>query len=167
MSEPKIHEKYGPSSSDIWIPCPFSLTVECPRLPSAASLLGDEAHDYGAEVLENPDNISRMVLDKGLDAGTAFEILSIDVADIDIGKNIGAVLQMDQANEFMGGNFPGWRGKPGDWKHYRRDFLQDSNIPQKQWPSVPEWYRLPGNYGLGIRQLKGYLTEKAQQTALN
>ncbi len=50
------------------------------------------------EVLENPDSISRMVLDKGLDAGTAFEILSIDVADIDIGKNIGAVLQMDQAN---------------------------------------------------------------------
>ena len=50
------------------------------------------------EVLENPDNISKMVLDKGLDAGTAFEILSIDVADIDIGKNIGAVLQMDQAN---------------------------------------------------------------------
>jgi len=50
------------------------------------------------EVLENPDNISKIVLEKGLDAGTAFEILSIDVADIDIGKNIGAVLQMDQAN---------------------------------------------------------------------
>jgi uncharacterized protein YqfA (UPF0365 family) len=50
------------------------------------------------EVLENPDSISRVVLDKGLDAGTAFEILSIDIADIDIGKNIGAVLQMDQAN---------------------------------------------------------------------
>jgi uncharacterized protein YqfA (UPF0365 family) len=50
------------------------------------------------QVLENPDFISRIVLEKGLDAGTAFEILSIDVADIDIGKNIGAVLQMDQAN---------------------------------------------------------------------
>jgi uncharacterized protein YqfA (UPF0365 family) len=50
------------------------------------------------EVLENPDFISKIVLEKGLDAGTAFEILSIDVADIDIGKNIGAVLQMDQAN---------------------------------------------------------------------
>lgn len=50
------------------------------------------------EVLENPDFISRTVLEKGLDAGTAFEILSIDIADIDIGKNIGAVLQMDQAN---------------------------------------------------------------------
>jgi uncharacterized protein YqfA (UPF0365 family) len=50
------------------------------------------------EVLENPDTISRLVLDKGLDSGTAFEILSIDIADIDIGKNIGAVLQMDQAN---------------------------------------------------------------------
>jgi len=49
-------------------------------------------------VLENPDSISKTVLDKGLDAGTAFEILSIDIADIDIGKNIGAVLQMDQAN---------------------------------------------------------------------
>lgn len=48
-------------------------------------------------VLENPDSISKTVLDKGLDAGTAFEILSIDIADIDIGKNIGAVLQMDQA----------------------------------------------------------------------
>jgi uncharacterized protein YqfA (UPF0365 family) len=48
-------------------------------------------------VLENPDFISRVVLDKGLDAGTAFEILSIDIADIDIGKNIGAVLQTDQA----------------------------------------------------------------------
>jgi uncharacterized protein YqfA (UPF0365 family) len=48
-------------------------------------------------VLENPDNISKVVLDKGLDAGTAFEILSIDIADIDIGKNIGAYLQMDQA----------------------------------------------------------------------
>jgi len=49
-------------------------------------------------VLENPDFISRVVLEKGLDAGTAFEILSIDIADIDVGKNIGAVLQMDQAN---------------------------------------------------------------------
>lgn len=49
-------------------------------------------------VLENPDYISRVVLDKGLDSGTAFEILSIDIADIDIGRNIGAVLQMDQAN---------------------------------------------------------------------
>ncbi len=50
------------------------------------------------EVLENPDKISKVVLEKGLDAGTAFEILSIDIADIDVGKNIGAVLQMDQAN---------------------------------------------------------------------
>jgi Uncharacterized protein conserved in bacteria len=49
-------------------------------------------------VLENPDSISKLVLSKGLDAGTAFEILSIDIADIDIGKNIGAMLQMDQAN---------------------------------------------------------------------
>ena len=47
-------------------------------------------------VLENPDTISKLVL--GLDSGTAFEILSIDIADIDIGKNIGAYLQMDQAN---------------------------------------------------------------------
>jgi uncharacterized protein YqfA (UPF0365 family) len=50
------------------------------------------------EVLEHPDFISRKVLEKGLDAGTAFEILSIDIADIDVGKNIGANLQMDQAN---------------------------------------------------------------------
>ncbi|MBQ4355798.1 MAG: flotillin-like protein FloA [Bacteroidales bacterium] len=49
-------------------------------------------------VLENPDSISKVVLTKGLDSGTAFEILSIDIADIDVGKNIGAMLQMDQAN---------------------------------------------------------------------
>ncbi|MBS3948826.1 MAG: flotillin-like protein FloA [Dethiobacter sp.] len=48
-------------------------------------------------VLENPDSISHTVLSKGLDAGTAFEILSIDIADVDIGKNIGAQLQTDQA----------------------------------------------------------------------
>jgi len=48
-------------------------------------------------VLENPDLISKRVLEKGLDAGTAFEILSIDIADVDIGKNIGAALQIDQA----------------------------------------------------------------------
>ncbi|NLI58672.1 MAG: flotillin-like protein FloA [Clostridium sp.] len=49
------------------------------------------------EVLENPDAISKTVLEKGLDAGTAFEILSIDIADIDVGRNIGAQLQTDQA----------------------------------------------------------------------
>ncbi len=49
------------------------------------------------QVLENPDSISKVVLSKGLDSGTAFEILSIDIADVDIGKNIGAVLQTDQA----------------------------------------------------------------------
>ncbi len=49
-------------------------------------------------VLENPDSISKTVLGKGLDAGTAFEILSIDIADVDVGKNIGAELQIDQAN---------------------------------------------------------------------
>ena len=49
------------------------------------------------DVLENPDLISKTVLEKGLDAGTAFEILSIDIADVDVGRNIGAQLQMDQA----------------------------------------------------------------------
>lgn len=49
------------------------------------------------EVLENPDKISRLVLQKGLDAGTAYQILSIDIADIDVGANIGAKLQIDQA----------------------------------------------------------------------
>lgn len=49
------------------------------------------------DVLENPDSISRTVLEKGLDSGTAFEILSIDIADVDVGRNIGANLQMDQA----------------------------------------------------------------------
>ncbi len=50
------------------------------------------------EVLENPDKISKLVLQRGLDAGTAFEILSIDIADVDVGANIGATLQIDQAN---------------------------------------------------------------------
>lgn len=49
------------------------------------------------QVLENPDAISKTVLSKGLDAGTAFEILSIDIADIDVGRNVGAQLQTDQA----------------------------------------------------------------------
>ena len=49
------------------------------------------------EVLENPDKISKTVLEKGLDSGTAFEILSIDIADVDVGRNIGAQLQTDQA----------------------------------------------------------------------
>ena len=53
-----------------------------------------ESHE---EVLENPDLISRTVLEKSLDSGTAFEILSIDIADVDVGKNIGARLSMDQA----------------------------------------------------------------------
>lgn len=53
--------------------------------------------DTHEQVLENPDSISHTVLAKGLDAGTAFEILSIDIADVDIGKNIGAKLQIDQA----------------------------------------------------------------------
>ncbi len=50
------------------------------------------------DVLENPDKISKLVLERGLDAGTAFEILSIDIADVDVGANIGAKLQIDQAN---------------------------------------------------------------------
>ncbi|NLP36514.1 MAG: flotillin-like protein FloA [Firmicutes bacterium] len=53
--------------------------------------------DSHEDVLENPDRISSTVLSKGLDAGTAFEILSIDIADVDVGKNIGAQLQTDQA----------------------------------------------------------------------
>jgi len=53
--------------------------------------------DSHKTVLENPDQISRYVLERGLDAGTAFEILSIDIADVDVGRNIGAELQTDQA----------------------------------------------------------------------
>ncbi|MCI6610405.1 MAG: flotillin-like protein FloA [Ezakiella sp.] len=53
------------------------------------------------QVLENPDSISSTVLEKGLDAGTAFEILSIDIADVDVGRNIGAHLQTDQAEADM------------------------------------------------------------------
>lgn len=59
-----------------------------------SSIGSSETHK---QVLENPDSISKLVLSKGLDAGTAFEILSIDIADVDVGKNIGATLQMDQA----------------------------------------------------------------------
>ena len=59
-----------------------------------SSIGSSESHKQG---LENPDSISKLVLRKGLDSGTAFEILSIDIADIDIGKNIGAALQIDQA----------------------------------------------------------------------
>lgn len=59
-----------------------------------SSIGSSESHK---QVLGNPDSISKLVLRKGLDSGTAFEILSIDIADIDIGKNIGAALQIDQA----------------------------------------------------------------------
>ncbi|MDO4190743.1 MAG: flotillin-like protein FloA [Bacteroidales bacterium] len=59
-----------------------------------SSIGSSESHK---SVLENPDSISKLVLSKGLDAGTAFEILSIDIADVDVGKNIGANLQTDQA----------------------------------------------------------------------
>ena len=59
------------------------------------STIGSSEHHR--KVLENPDLISQTVLAKGLDSGTAFEILSIDIADVDIGKNIGAHLQMEQA----------------------------------------------------------------------
>jgi len=59
-----------------------------------SSIGSAESH---ARVLENPDNISKAVIGRGLDAGTAFEILSIDIADVDVGENIGAKLQADQA----------------------------------------------------------------------
>ncbi|MEX2431460.1 MAG: flotillin-like protein FloA, partial [Dehalococcoidia bacterium] len=57
--------------------------------------------DNHKQVLENPDQISRRVLERGLDAGTAFEILSIDIADVDVGRNVGAQLQTDQAEADM------------------------------------------------------------------
>ena len=57
--------------------------------------------DTHKHVLENPDTISKRVLEKGLDAGTAFEILSIDIADVDVGENIGANLQANQAQADM------------------------------------------------------------------
>jgi uncharacterized protein YqfA (UPF0365 family) len=71
------------------------LTVIARVGESIVSTIGSaESHGY---VLENPDSISRIVLGKGLEAGTAFEILSIDIADIDVGRNIGAQLLTDQA----------------------------------------------------------------------
>lgn len=57
--------------------------------------------DRHSDVLENPDQISKFVLQKGLDSGTAYEILSIDIADVDVGRNIGAELQSDQAQADM------------------------------------------------------------------
>ena len=54
--------------------------------------------DTHEEVMENPDNISKLVMEKGLDSGTAFEILSVDIADVDLGKNVGAGLQIERAN---------------------------------------------------------------------
>ena len=76
----------------------------CPSCETVIARVGEgivtaigSANSY-KQVLENPDSISKVVLTKGLDSGTAFEILSIDIADIDVGKNIGAMLQMDQAN---------------------------------------------------------------------
>ena len=64
-------------------------------LSVSSSTIGSSAN-Y-AEVLENPDTISKNVLARGLDSGTAFNILSIDIADVDVGDNIGARLQTDQA----------------------------------------------------------------------
>ncbi len=64
-----------------------------------SSIGSSESHK---QVLENPDSISKLVLRKGLDSGTAFEILSIDIADIDIGKNIGAALQIDRTAQSHG-----------------------------------------------------------------
>ncbi|HMQ29236.1 MAG TPA: flotillin-like protein FloA [Chloroflexaceae bacterium] len=61
---------------------------------TVSSIGSAESHKY---VLENPDLISKYVLERGLDAGTAYEILSIDIADVDVGRNIGAELQTDQA----------------------------------------------------------------------
>lgn len=54
--------------------------------------------DTHEEVMEQPDNISKLVMEKGLDRGTAFEILSVDIADVDLGKNVGAELQIERAN---------------------------------------------------------------------
>lgn len=62
---------------------------------TVSSIGSAESHKY---VLENPDLISKYVLERGLDAGTAYEILSIDIADVDVGRNIGAELQTDQAD---------------------------------------------------------------------
>ena len=59
------------------------------------SIGSSESHK---EVMDNPDNISRLVLQKGLDQGTAFEILSVDISDVDLGKNVGASLQIERAN---------------------------------------------------------------------
>ena len=68
--------------------------IETPVVSAVANVGSAVKH---SDVLENPDFISRTVLAKGLDAGTAFEILSIDIADVDVGRNIGAALMTDQA----------------------------------------------------------------------
>jgi uncharacterized protein YqfA (UPF0365 family) len=75
--------------------------------------------DTHKAVLENPDSISKTVLEKGLDSGTAFEILSIDIADVDVGKNIGAELQADQAEADKRVRWSRRCG-PGWWRRKRR-----------------------------------------------
>lgn len=83
-----------------------------------SSIGSAEAH---SSVLENPDSISKLVLKKGLDSGTAFEILSIDIADIDVGRNIGAVLQMDQAEADKNiAQLTPRSGAPWQWQRSRR-----------------------------------------------
>ena len=82
-------------------------------------------------VLENPDSISRVVLEKGLDAGTAFEILSIDIADIDVGKNIGAQLQMDQAEAGEQGQGAGCP-RQGDSGRSRSAAGYGRSVPQRK-----------------------------------
>ena len=94
-------------------------------------------------VLENPDSISKLVLRKGLDAGTAFEILSIDIADIDIGRNIGASLQIDQANA---GGGPGAGNEGQGRRGPRQRHPGRGRSAQGHGGSLPQ--RKPGHHGL-------------------
>ena len=94
-SEPGFQQQTSEIRDALFPDCPIRNILARVGEGIVSSIGSAETHE---EVLENPDSISKLVLRKGLDAGTAFEILSIDIADIDVGKNIGATLQIDQAN---------------------------------------------------------------------
>ena len=91
------------------------------------------------DVLENPDRISRTVLSKGLDSGTAFEILSIDIADVDVGRNVGAQLQIDQAEaearRYGQLRHSLWTGDPG-----LAIFLWDCLRARAQFPTLDVFF---------------------------
>ena len=108
-------------------------------------------------VLENPDGISKRVLEKGLDSGTAFEILSIDIADVDVGENIGAKLQTDQAEADLvarakaeerrdGAGARTGNDRSGRRNGIAREGSRSRSAARAMAEAFPQWK--PGHYGL-------------------